>query len=221
MKRALLSWALLAVSGMAASAAKDSCVECHSVLEDALKAPAAAFPNDVHGRFGFSCADCHGGDRNADDPSAAMSRARGFIGKPARLAVPKLCARCHSDAGAHAQVQTAGARGPVCAILDQHPREAHRGGRRSGGDLHRLSRRARYQGGQRRAFARSSAAPARNLRALPCRSAAHGEVQDSDRPVRGVPEERALGGAREARGPLGAELRFLPWQPRRHTAGRG
>jgi len=98
MKRALRSWALVAVSVMAASAAKDSCVECHSALDGALKAPAAAFPNDVHGRFGFSCADCHGGDRNADDPAAAMSRARGYIGKPARLAVPKLCARCHSDA---------------------------------------------------------------------------------------------------------------------------
>ena len=98
MKRALRNWALLAVSALAASAAKDSCVECHSALEDALKAPAAAFPNDVHGRFGFSCANCHGGDRNSDDPAAAMSRARGFTGKPARLAVPKLCARCHSDA---------------------------------------------------------------------------------------------------------------------------
>ena len=27
-----------------------------------------------------------------------MSASRGFVGKPARAAIPKLCARCHSDA---------------------------------------------------------------------------------------------------------------------------
>lgn len=81
---------------MAAGAyAKDSCVECHT----ALGGPeAAAYAQDVHRHNGFSCADCHGGDKNADDPEAAMNRAKGFLGKPARTAVPKLCARCHSDA---------------------------------------------------------------------------------------------------------------------------
>jgi len=82
----------------AAAPAKDSCVECHSVMDGKLQAPATAFANDVHRRRGFSCADCHGGDRNADDPQAAMSRAKGFAGKIARTAVPALCARCHSDA---------------------------------------------------------------------------------------------------------------------------
>jgi predicted CXXCH cytochrome family protein len=78
--------------------AKDSCVECHSAMDGELKAPAAAFPNDIHSRHGFSCADCHGGDRNADDPEASMSKAKGFKGRIARTAVPALCARCHSDA---------------------------------------------------------------------------------------------------------------------------
>ena len=78
-------------------AAKDSCVECHSAMDGALQAPAVKFPTDVHKRRGFSCADCHGGDRTADDPEAAMSKAKGFRGKIARTAIPQLCAHCHSD----------------------------------------------------------------------------------------------------------------------------
>lgn len=77
----------------------DSCVDCHSALSDRLKAPAAAFAQDVHRHRGFSCAHCHGGDPRAEDAETAMSRARGFLGKIDRLAVPRLCARCHSDAG--------------------------------------------------------------------------------------------------------------------------
>ncbi len=78
--------------------AKDSCVECHGAMEGNLQAPVLAFPTDVHQHRGFSCTDCHGGDRNQDDPELAMSRARGFLGKIKRTAVPQLCARCHSDA---------------------------------------------------------------------------------------------------------------------------
>jgi predicted CXXCH cytochrome family protein len=90
-------WALLLVA-LPAWSRKDSCVECHAVLEGRLQAPASAFANDVHSRRGFGCADCHGGDRNADDQEAAMSRSRGFRGKIALTAVPSLCAHCHSDA---------------------------------------------------------------------------------------------------------------------------
>ena len=95
MMRLATGIALVALAG--AAAAKDSCVECHSVMEGDLKAPAAAFAGDIHARHGFSCADCHGGDRNADDPEAAMNPAKAFKGKIARTAVPGLCARCHSD----------------------------------------------------------------------------------------------------------------------------
>lgn len=49
----------------------------------AAQSPEAAFKNDVHSHRGFTCADCHG---------AAGA------GKIPRTAVPKLCARCHSDA---------------------------------------------------------------------------------------------------------------------------
>jgi predicted CXXCH cytochrome family protein len=46
---------------------------------------------------GLSCADCHGGDRTSDDPEVSMSKAKGFRGKPARAAIPKFCASCHSN----------------------------------------------------------------------------------------------------------------------------
>jgi hypothetical protein len=82
-----------------AALAKDSCIDCHSALADDLQKPALSFSKDVHSQHGFSCVDCHGGDRNADDPSGAMDPARGFKGKPARKTVPQLCARCHSDVG--------------------------------------------------------------------------------------------------------------------------
>ena len=98
MKTTLLAWSLLAAAVAAAGAAKDTCLECHSALEGPLRAPAAGFSSDIHARYGFSCSDCHGGDRGTDDMGASMSRARGFVGKPARAAIPRLCARCHSDA---------------------------------------------------------------------------------------------------------------------------
>ena len=78
--------------------AKDSCLECHSALDGNLKTPAVRFKNDIHAQAGFQCTDCHGGDRTAGDPEQAMSKAKGFAGHVARTAIPKLCARCHSDA---------------------------------------------------------------------------------------------------------------------------
>ena len=39
---------------------------------------------------GLGCADCHGGDRTTDDYEASMSQAKGFVGKIARTAVPKI-----------------------------------------------------------------------------------------------------------------------------------
>ncbi|MBI4910741.1 MAG: cytochrome c3 family protein [Acidobacteria bacterium] len=77
--------------------AKDSCVECHSNLDGNLQRPAALFKGDVHAVSHLSCAGCHGGDANSDDPTVAMSPAKGFRGKVARTGIPKLCASCHSD----------------------------------------------------------------------------------------------------------------------------
>ncbi len=76
---------------------KDSCFDCHSQLTGSFQAPAALFPKSVHSRHGFTCAACHGGDPNSDDPQVSMSKARGFVGVPPRTAIPKLCAGCHSN----------------------------------------------------------------------------------------------------------------------------
>jgi len=97
MRRATAVW-ILVLSAAGCFAAKDSCVECHSAIGGDLQAPADQIKHDVHTRHGLSCSACHGGDPGSDDPGIAMSRARGFVGRPARTAVPRLCARCHSDA---------------------------------------------------------------------------------------------------------------------------
>ena len=95
MRTAVLS--LLACAGVFAA---DTCVECHAVLEGPLQKPALLYPTqDVHARHNFSCADCHGGNRNEMDPAAAMSRAKGFKRGLGRKGIAALCASCHSDAG--------------------------------------------------------------------------------------------------------------------------
>ena len=83
---------LLAASG--AQAAKDSCFECHSVMEG-MSIP---FQNDIHYRNGIGCADCHGGDPTSDDQNISMSAQRGFKVRVTRAASSEFCARCHSDA---------------------------------------------------------------------------------------------------------------------------
>lgn len=82
-----------------AEPSRDTCRDCHAALEGPLAKPAVEFARDVHARSGFGCASCHGGDPTEEDPALSMSRARGFVGKIARTAIPRTCARCHSDAG--------------------------------------------------------------------------------------------------------------------------
>ena len=78
-------------------AQKNGCLECHAQLEDELKAPAAAFPMDIHQQFGLGCVDCHGGDAAQDDVDLAKDKT--FRGSPKRAEVPEFCARCHADSG--------------------------------------------------------------------------------------------------------------------------
>jgi len=75
---------------------QDTCVECHAAMDGDLQKPALLIKNDVHIANGLSCADCHGGDRTSDDPSVAMSKAKGFVGAPKRSAIPQFCANCHA-----------------------------------------------------------------------------------------------------------------------------
>jgi len=77
---------------------KDSCLDCHKGLDDKeLSEPANFSSEDAHVKLGISCVDCHGGDPASDDIAVSMDAAKGFVGRPLRADIPKLCARCHSD----------------------------------------------------------------------------------------------------------------------------
>ena len=82
------------------TAAANSCVTCHTNLEDGkLSLPVKQMENDIHGKRGLSCVNCHGGDETQSDKRLAMNPAAGFIGKPRPAAVASFCGKCHSNAG--------------------------------------------------------------------------------------------------------------------------
>jgi hypothetical protein len=88
---------LIALASAGSSTAKDSCVSCHSALEDQkLMQPAKDFESDVHHQAGLTCADCHGGNPN-DGSLNAMGPGQGFRGAPPKSRLPEFCGRCHSD----------------------------------------------------------------------------------------------------------------------------
>jgi hypothetical protein len=84
---------LLAGGGFAKE--KDSCFDCHSVMEGT----SITFKADVHYRNGLSCADCHGGDASEPDQNLSMSASRGFKVRVTREATPGYCGSCHEEAG--------------------------------------------------------------------------------------------------------------------------
>ncbi len=91
--------ALLVGRPPAATAAEEStCVKCHLLLADQLKAPADAFQEDTHNQPGLGCVACHGGDAAAGEPQEAMSPAKGFRGVPPPGRIPDLCGGCHQNA---------------------------------------------------------------------------------------------------------------------------
>ena len=93
----LTAW--LIGSGLAAFAqTKDSCLDCHSNLPEPVGVSVETYRQDIHAQKGLTCAACHGGDANSDDPEKAMSRTAGWKGKIERRQVPELCASCHSNA---------------------------------------------------------------------------------------------------------------------------
>lgn len=98
----LIAVLLAVVHGVAQSqssrAKPDTCLDCHSALEDNLGQPARLIQTDVHKKNGFSCADCHGGDPTSMEMEVSMNLQKGFLGKIERRRIPELCARCHSDA---------------------------------------------------------------------------------------------------------------------------
>lgn len=101
--RAIL-YACAALAGLlflppgAVAQAKNSCLDCHAMLDAPMGVTAEQYAQDIHAQKGLTCTSCHGGDASNDDMDQAMSRAKGFRGKPSRKQIPALCAQCHSDA---------------------------------------------------------------------------------------------------------------------------
>jgi predicted CXXCH cytochrome family protein len=89
-----LTIALVPLIASGAGAAKDSCFDCHGVMEGT----SAVFKDDVHYTNAISCVDCHGGDPKEDTANASMSPDRGFKIRVTRQGTPEFCGRCHSDA---------------------------------------------------------------------------------------------------------------------------
>jgi len=77
---------------------KISCLECHSQFDPPLKVTSDEFMGSIHGQKGLTCVSCHGGDPTSDDPTVAMSPAKGFKGHIDRKQIPALCGQCHSNA---------------------------------------------------------------------------------------------------------------------------
>ena len=96
MKRILtLALFLVLATSLSISGGKDKCYQCH--YEDVGDEPAELFSGDVHYKVGLSCADCHGGDRNAEDMDEAMSEEKGYIGVPEKDKIADVCLNCHAD----------------------------------------------------------------------------------------------------------------------------
>ena len=86
-----------------------ACVTCHTFLGGELARPVLEWYGSIHQQNGITCDLCHGGDASvdvgnvqnlagqefSDRMSRAMSKASGFIGKPAGKAMFDVCARCH------------------------------------------------------------------------------------------------------------------------------
>ena len=96
--RRLLPVVILVLSaGMAHAQTKNSCLDCHSLLPDALGVTEDKFSQDIHAQKGLTCASCHGGDPSSHDPDKSMNRKAGWKGKIERKQIPELCGGCHSD----------------------------------------------------------------------------------------------------------------------------
>ncbi len=81
------------------SYSKNTWLDCHKAQDEKRLSAAANFSqDDVHAKIGIFCADCHGGNPASDDISISMDPAKGFIDKPTRADIPKLCAKCHYNA---------------------------------------------------------------------------------------------------------------------------
>jgi len=93
MKMQRLLVALIAVLVCLSCDGKDTCFDCHRVMEGM----SLRFVNDIHFTNSISCASCHGGDPNEPDQNISMNASRGFKVRVTRQGIPEFCGRCHSD----------------------------------------------------------------------------------------------------------------------------
>lgn len=96
---ALVAFFALGFVAVSAQTDSSSCVVCHTQLGGDYAAVVQRFSNDIHGKNGLSCHNCHGGDPTSDDVDISMNKAKGFLGAPAAQAIPEFCGRCHSNPG--------------------------------------------------------------------------------------------------------------------------
>jgi nitrate/TMAO reductase-like tetraheme cytochrome c subunit len=120
--RHLLSFifVLALATGAAAATGEPVCIQCHD--SDMMKPEFRKIPGEWrqswHNQNGVACNDCHGGD--PADAAMAMSRERGFVGKPAYQAVPEFCGKCHVGIlknyleSGHGRALKASGSGPNC-----------------------------------------------------------------------------------------------------------
>src|SRR4030065_1177527 len=88
---------------------KNSCVECHSQLEDEREAAVPAVAADVHSEYGLSCAGCHGGNPSQDDVDLAKDKS--FRGAPKRSQIPVFCGGGPAGGGGKQAIKPAPAHG--------------------------------------------------------------------------------------------------------------
>jgi hypothetical protein len=88
-----------------------ACVTCHEYLGGDLARPVLEWKGSIHQQNGITCDVCHGGNAGvnigdikklsgrqfSDVQSLAMSRSRGFTGRPSGKAMFDLCGQCHSE----------------------------------------------------------------------------------------------------------------------------
>jgi Cytochrome c3 len=94
--RVLFITATVLLGAAAQAQTPNTCLDCHSVLDQPYQVTEEQFSQDIHFQKGLTCASCHGGDPTKEDESA-MSKKAGFRGKIERKDVPALCGHCHSD----------------------------------------------------------------------------------------------------------------------------
>ena len=164
MKLPRLLVALFTLLGCGACAGKDTCFECHLVMEGM----SVVFTNDIHFTNQISCSACHGGDATETNMNISMNASRGFKVRVTRQGIPEFCARCHSNSNFMGSVRPATARGPVCQIHQWRSRQVARSRPQAGGRVCGLPRHPPDPSTGRPALNSQSAAYFQDLRQMPC-----------------------------------------------------